>query len=330
MKLCDLNEFALIDRMAKRFPDSSAIGDDCAVLSGPNGLCTLMTTDILIEDVHFLRRGILAGDLGYKALAVNLSDIAAMGGIPRSFLMSLALPPDIEVEWLDDFIDGMSALAKKHNVRLIGGDTTRSPQPIVINITAIGDIPAEEIKLRSSAKVGDIVAVTDYLGDSAAGLKTIQENILETLESQKLRERHCRPIPALEEGRWLATNGNVHAMMDVSDGLHTDIQRILDRSACGAKIDLADLPLSPELTLMAETVGWNARELAVAGGEDYCLLCTIAESDFEACARNFIKQFGKPLYKVGRITNRPGVLDYFENGRQVRFSPHGFQHFSEE
>jgi thiamine-monophosphate kinase len=287
-----------------------------------------VTTDLLIEDVHFLRPEISVPDLGHKALAVNLSDIAGMGGTPRGFLLSLGLPPDLEVEWVDEFIGGMDGLAQEHRVCVLGGDTTRSPGPIVINIVLIGDVASTQVKLRSTAQPGDVIAVTDFLGDSAAGLKTILEKTPESVERQKLRQRHHKPYPRLREGQWLGAKEEVHAMMDISDGLNSDIRRIMDRSRCGARIELSHVPISPELIKLAKDLGWDVRDLAAAGGEDYCLLCSIDRISFEDCALDFQKQFGSPLYRIGEITDRTHSLKYLENGRVTDFSPRGFEHFS--
>jgi thiamine-monophosphate kinase len=332
MKLFDLGEFALIERMTRPFgialPSGSVgPGDDCAILPGTEGRLTLITTDLLIEGVHFLRREISAPELGHKALAVNLSDIAAMGGTPKSFLLSLGLPPDLEIEWVDGFIEGMSALAREYGLNILGGDTTKSLGPIVVNIALMGEGEPAHIKLRSAARPKDIIAVTGFLGDSAAGLRTILENAPKSAAEQKLRERHHKPRPHLREGQWLGGRPEVHAMMDISDGLNSDIQRIMDRSQCGARIELTQLPVSPELKEGAKNLGWDARNLAAGGGEDYCLLCTVDCERFEACARDFREKFGTPLYRLGEITDQTRSLDYLEDGRVTDFSPRGVEHF---
>jgi thiamine-monophosphate kinase len=332
MRLFNLGEFGLIERIVKQFavalpPGFTGPGDDCAILPGQGGLSTLVTTDLLIEDVHFLRREISARDLGHKALAVNLSDIAAMGGTPRSFFLSIGFPPDLKVDWVDSFIEGMSELAQEHGVCILGGDTTKSPGPIVVNITVVGDVISSQVKLRSTARPGDIIAVTDFLGDSAAGLKTILEKTSDSAEQQELRKRHHRPHPQIREGQWLGARSEVHAMMDVSDGLNSDVRHIMDRSHWGARIELSQLPVSPELMKLANDLGWDVHDLAAAGGEDYCLLCTVDSVHFADCARDFQRQFVKPLHRVGEITDRTNMLEYLENGHATKFSPRGFEHF---
>ncbi len=333
MKLSDIGEFGFIARFSPPFikglaADNVGIGDDCAVIPWQGDTSLLVTTDMLIEDIHFLRPRIAPQDLGYKSLAVNLSDIAAMGGNPSSAYLSLGIPPDIEVEWLDEFFLGLRGLADRWGVKLLGGDTTRSPGPLVINVAVLGLAENRFIKYRSSAQSGDIIAVTAQLGDSAGGLMILLEDRAQDQEALYLLESHHRPSPHLAEGAWLARREEVHAMMDVSDGIDSDIKRIMERSGCGARVFLERLPLSEELRRAAGRYNWKALELAAAGGEDYCLLVTVAPKSFPEISRKFQDSFGRPLYDIGIITESKEGLCYLLAERPANLGKAGFNHFT--
>lgn len=333
MKLSVLGEFGFISRFSPPFlagltAGSVGIGDDCALIPWQGDKSLLVTTDMLIEDIHFLRDRIPPQDLGHKALAVNLSDIAAMGGKPGSCYLSLGIPPEIEVEWLDEFFVGLRQLAQRWDVKLLGGDTTKSPGPLVINLTVLGEVENRYVKLRSLARPGDIIAVTDRLGDSAGGLLMLLEGRQPDAELAPLLLAHHRPSPALVEGAWLARQEGVHALMDVSDGIDSDLQRIMERSLCGAEVFLEKLPVSTELTAAAGRFGWQALELAAAGGEDYCLLVTVSPDKFEEIKRGFQEIMGRPLYDIGRITAADTGLSYFLAGQAVKLGKTGFNHFT--
>ncbi|MCX8010773.1 MAG: thiamine-phosphate kinase, partial [Ignavibacteria bacterium] len=230
MKLSAIGEFGFIKRASEilnqKLPkDIVGIGDDCAVIPIESNKSLLVTTDMLVEDIHFLRDKISPLDLGFKSLAVNLSDIAAMGGEPKSAYISIAIPPDVEIEWLDNFYSGIRQLTESENVYILGGDTTKSPNKIVINFSVIGIAQTNFIKYRSSALVGDYICVTDFIGDSGGGLKILLNNLESDDDAKYLVQRHNKPKPQIQEGKWLATRPEVHAMMDVSDGIDSDIQR---------------------------------------------------------------------------------------------------------
>ncbi|MBN1561301.1 thiamine-phosphate kinase [candidate division KSB1 bacterium] len=333
MKLSDIGEFGLIHRIAPHFlqnqpDDVRGIGDDCAVLPLNETESQLITTDMLIEDIHFLRDGITARQLGYKSLAVNLSDIAAMGGSPTAAFLSFGLPEDIPVEWLDDFFAGLAELSQKSCTPLLGGDTTKSMDRIIINIAVLGRARSDRIKYRSTAQIGDVICVTDFLGDSGGGLNIILQDINAEMNpnARQLVQAHCQPDPQLQEGAWLATYDAVHAMLDVSDGIESDIRRIMEESRVGARINVDDIPISTALRSLAEQFGWNAIEIAATGGEDYCLLCTICPRDFPVIARHFEKKFARPLFKIG-IIEKEGALAYYQNSTLIHFARHGWDHF---
>ena len=320
-----IGEFDLIGRISASFnssdgvrpgPGVTGIGDDCAIIPQRSGMDTLVTTDLLIEDRHFLLSDVDPWQLGWKSAAVNISDIAAMGGCPTASFLSLALPPDgIDAGWVDRFIAGFRDMSAKFGVPLLGGDTSASPDKLFINVTVLGECPHGKALRRDSARPGDLVCVTGTLGDSAAGLKLVLERAAagpaaplchserseESSPCQTLIRRHYCPMPRVPEGQALAVCHGVHAMMDISDGIASDLRHILKASSgpgdgnlgpVGAEIDLKKLPLSEVMKYVCALRGWDPAELAVSGGEDYELLFTLAPEAFDAAAAAVRKASG--------------------------------------
>ena len=260
------------------------IGDDCAVL--PMGDEVLVfTSDMLNEGVHFLTDKSTAYQIGYKSLMVNISDVAAMGATPVATLLSLALPEERFGEWSNSFMEGYYEASKKYGVKLVGGDTTKSHSGVCISVTAIGRAPKTDIKRRSKAKTGDVVMVTGELGASAAGLRDVLNGKLRTRNAKI----HLMPEAQVREGEWLGKQEAVHAMCDISDGIASDLQHILDESKRSAVISA--LPV-------AKGAEWSD---AFCGGEDYKLLITVDKSMADDLSKRFERKFGTPLYKIGRI-----------------------------
>lgn len=312
-----MTEFGFIDKICARFAKLplngfEGIGDDCAVLPVADGDALLFTADLLNEGVHFLRRATSARELGGKALAVNLSDIAAMGGRPVATLLSLALPPDAGETWAEEFMEGYRALSECYGVALVGGDTTRSGQGITINVTAIGRAPLSCIKRRSAAHPGDVLFTTGALGASGAGLRDLLAGRLDTPAAVE----HRNPRPQVEEGLWLGMRREVHAMMDLSDGLASDLRHILDRSRVGAEVLLERIPVAEGSDL----------QTAACGGEDYKLLLTADAEGAGRLADEFLKRFGSPLHPLGRITGTRELV-WLQNGNPVPLDWHGFTHY---
>lgn len=274
--LKELGEFGLISRIDALFkaPEGYVgIGDDCAVMPQKNGMQTLVSTDMLIEGTHFILEDISPRELGWKSAAVNFSDIAGCGGRATGSFLSLALPGKLDGEWMEEFISGYKEMSSEAGAPLLGGDTTSSPDRLCINVTVVGEVQEGHAKLRSAARVGDLVCVTGPLGDSAAGLKLILEGLP---REETLIGRHYRPVPRLSEGQALAAIDEVHAMMDISDGVASDLRHILKASRVGARIFESRLPLSEALRSACDRYGWDPVRLALEGGEDYELLFTIA------------------------------------------------------
>lgn len=330
--LSELGEFGLIKRFSQQFindlPEGiTGIGDDCAIISLSEKDALLVTTDMLIEDRHFLLDKIGPYDLGQKSLTVNLSDVAAMGGKPHSAYLSIGIPAKLEVEWLDSFFVGIKELCLNAGAYFLGGDTTKSPDGLVINIGVIGTIDPLKIKRRSTALPGDIICINDAVGDSGGGLKIlIDERPLDKYSSYLVQRHNC-PRAHIEEGKWLAQRAAINAMIDVSDGIESDIHRIMESSAVGAEIEISKLPLSEELINVCEKYNWNAREIGLTGGEDYCLMFTVPENYFNNIENEYVQEFKKPLYRIGKITANQGILTFTQDGEIIEFDKHGFDHF---
>ncbi len=317
ISLTDLGEFGLIGRIRERFPAPegvTGIGDDCAVIPQRSGRDTLVSTDMLIEGTHFLRRDIPPYRLGWKSAAVNISDIAAMGGQPTATFLSVALPADLETGWMEEFLRGYADISRRFGVALLGGDTTASPDRICLNVAVLGECPSGAARLRSAARDGDLVCVTGCLGDSAGGLKAILEGVERDTDVQALIDRHYLPLPRVAEGLRLAATPGVHAMMDISDGIGSDLEHILEASGVGAVIDVPTLPLSPALRRVCVRLGWDAAALAIGGGEDYELLFT--------CTPEAERSLDVPHTVIGVIRDLPGI-----EWRGAEGPVAGFDHF---
>ena len=310
-----LGEFELIEEIRKRFPAPlgvMGIGDDCAILPQRNGYETLVSADLLVEGVHFLMDDITPEQLGWKSVAVNLSDIAAMGGRPIATFLSIALPPTVSDDWVRRFMEGYHQLSELYLTPLLGGDTTRSLERLCINVTVLGEARKGQSRRRDSAQVGDLVCVTGPLGDSAAGLQAILQQVERDEVVERLIKRHYEPMPRVDYGFQLSLCESVHAMMDISDGIGSDLHHILKASGVGATIDVAKIPHSDDLSLLCQRQGWDWRKLAIGGGEDYELLFTLGRD----------ADPGIPYKVIGSITSDAGIR---WNGMEEDVL--GFRHF---
>lgn len=315
-------EDGFIEYLAKSFPSKGnilGIGDDSAVIPGEKGKAWLVTTDALVEGVHFLKDQINAVDLGYKTVAVNVSDIAAMGGEPKYAFLSIALPKTVDCSWVCQVMDGIKEACDKWGILLLGGDTVGSKRDIFINLTLIGEAIQDTIKYRDRAQVGDLICVSGYLGDSGGGLKALQEKLVKTKEVEYLIRSHFHPEPSPTLSLFLAAESNVHAMMDISDGLDCDLRRLMKKSNKGAEINTDLIPISPSLASVGKKEGWDLLQLALTGGEDYCLLLTVAKESFE--------RIQSPLFPIGHITDRANELVYTKKGKEVQLQLDVYNHF---
>lgn len=269
----DIGEFEIISRIKSQVTvpkGITGIGDDCAILPQFSGNNTIVSTDMLIEGTHFLLDKITAFALGWKSSAVNISDIAAMGGRPIGCFLSLGLTAKISSEWIDEFIRGFNAVSD--SCPILGGDTTRSNTQLCINITVLGTCTKDSELKRCGAKTKDLICVTGPLGDSAAGIKLI----LDGQQDSYFTNKHYFPIPRVREGQILAQTQGVHSMMDISDGIGSDLRHILKASHKSAIIDCNAIPLSKQLKSLCAEKAWDALDFALNGGEDYELLFTMS------------------------------------------------------
>ena len=302
------------------------IGDDCAVYkTGPDRV-SLVTTDTMVEGVHFDLAWHPPLELGRKAASVNISDIAAMGGLPRFALLSLALTPTFGSQWLDAFMAGFLAVLAEHGVALIGGDTVQSGHESVLSVTVLGEMEEAELLGRKGARDGDVVLVSGFLGEAAAGLALCRSGRAHDLHWQPLVGAHLDPVPQVALGRVLAVSRLVHAMQDISDGLATDLAHICAESGVGAVVTAEKIPLSPLLRQAAETCGQSPLDWALSGGEDYQLLFTTGEQQVAALRSMVWEKTGRELFAVGRITAGQGVF-LEEAGQRREISYRGYEHF---
>ncbi len=336
MNLRDIGEFGFIKRISRGClirPQNviKAIGDDAAAFIPAPGQVILVTTDLLVERVHFLRDTTSGFNLGYKALSVNLSDIAAMGGIAREAFISIAVPENCLIEYLEDLYNGIKTLAAEFDVNLLGGDTTRSKADLIINVSVVGYAFEKEILYRNTAQHGDIICTTGFLGDSRAGLYLIMNDIkADSNELKALLNAHVIPKQYLREGRFLALQDGVHAVIDVSDGLSSDIGHIAEESNVGIRLYSEKIPVSNNLEKFCARFDFDPVEYAFAGGEDYTLLCTISPEKVNHIAANYVKRFRNPLYQIGEITDSGKMELILSNGQIRSFTPSGWDHFKYE
>ena len=296
-------EFELINDIKAMFPvpeGITGIGDDCAVIPQRSGMETLVSTDMLVEGTHFILDDIPAYRLGWKSAAVNFSDIAAMGGIPVGSFLAVALPKTLPEGWVEEFMKGYRDISEHFGFPLLGGDTTASRDRLSICVTVLGKAVAGRSRKRSTAEPGDLICVTGTLGDSAAGLQAVLKGVTRDEKVKYLIDRHYLPTPLIEAGIVLSREEGVHAMMDISDGVGSDLRHILEESHCGAVVDIRELPMSEEMQGFCTDNGLDPVELALCGGEDYELLFTVSP---ETEARLDVEHT-----VIGRITEEPGMV----------------------
>jgi thiamine-monophosphate kinase len=338
MKVSELGEFGLIDLLAKMVEASRnkqqtswqqlivGMGDDAAAWQGDASL-QLATTDSLIQDVHFSLDITPWHELGWKALAVNLSDIAAMGGVPIYALVSLALPGDVNVDDVVVMYQGMLELAEQHGVALIGGDTCRAPL-VSINVTVLGGMGDKRkgVLRRNAAEAGDKVAVTGYPGGAAAGMEMLTKKLHFDAEAAAyLRKAFLQPVPRIAEGQLLLKHG-VKAAIDISDGLVADLAHICQASCVSARVEINKLPIH---RAVADNFGARALELALTGGEDYELLFTAREDVVDEVRRDA----ACPVTVIGEIEGggEAGKVNLIDiKGEPFLVSKAGWEHFRAE
>ena len=322
-------ENEIIERLIKHYAFShpmlkKGIGDDAAVwLAAGAREFQLATTDMLVEEIDFRREWITPRELGRKSIAVNLSDLGAMGARPRFFTVSLGMPANVTKRWIREFYDGLTACGFEHGAVLVGGDLSRADK-ITISITAFGESENRKITYRSGGRPGDLLFVTGTLGKSAAGLKLLQLGITRSRSGSRREalRAHRMPEPRCAVGRWLAQSGNVRCMMDISDGLAADLPRMCAASEVDAEIFAEKIPIFAESALW----GCDPLELALSGGEDYELLFAVPRAK-----KHFLKKLPPefpPVMHIGSMLEGNGKVWIAGDGiTRRRLTIKGFDHF---
>lgn len=287
------------------------IGDDAAVWQPSRSHRSVISSDMLVEGVHFTRELMTLEDAGWRAMAANLSDLAAMGARPVLATVALGIPVSGAENDVLAVYRGIAACARRYAVAIAGGDLSRSGA-IAIAITVVGEVRASNLKLRSGGRPGDVLAVTGKLGRARAGLSGEAAGVT----------AFRRPTPRIAEGRFLAASANVRAMMDCSDGLSTDLGRLCAASGCGA--DLDEVPVADAARAAAQRIGEDAEEFALRGGEDFELLVAVRARAFEYLASRFEKRFATPLLRVGTLSDASPI-----KFRGQAMLPTGWDHFHE-
>ena len=353
-----MNEFEFIEKLRRRVedrvnPDSSCIphpsslvrgiGDDAAVFKSSSGRDVVVSTDLLVENIDFRRDTTDPNLLGHKALAVSLSDVAAMGSRPGWALLSIGVPESVwSSEFLDSFYSGFFELAARYSVTLIGGDVSRTPDKIVIDSILIGETPKTGAVFRSGAEPGDHIFVTGFLGDAAAGLRLIErgarlpprttndqsvEANSETGEHHRLEHlllRQLRPEPRVGWGLLLGEQKLATAMIDISDGLSSDLNNLCAESKVGALIDASQIPIDPVVTELAGRRALDPLMLALHGGEDFELLFTVKPEFVSKLPK---RVDGVSLTRIGKIQEAANDVRILEGSRTWDLEPGGWEHF---
>ncbi len=325
------SERELIQKIHQACNDSAdglvkGIGDDCCEVNAQGSW--LISTDTLVDSIHFDRSWHLPELLGRKSLAVNLSDIAAMGGRPRFVLLSLCLPEDLDGEWISRWLDGVLEMLQQFDCRLIGGDTVQG-KGLVLTVTVLGEPVGNGAIYRSGASVGDTVWVSGTLGSAGGGLELLavekrNPGSLDLSRWQPLLDAHLDPLPCIELGMELAESGLVTAMQDISDGIATDLAHICQASGTGALIKVEQLPFLPELASAAEVLGMNVEDFILRSGEDYQLVFTVRMG----CERELLRlmeEKGRHVFQIGTIRRGQGVFLQKDSGEE-EISFQGYEH----
>ena len=302
-------------------------GDDAAVLAADADRLLLLACDMMVEGVHFRRHWARPWQLGWKAMAQNISDIAAMGGRPFAAVASIAAPGDLPEEAAAGIAEGLVAASSRYGASLVGGDLVGSTGPVVIDVAITGWVPRDRLLLRRGARPGDALLVTGQLGAAAAGLAALQHGLPQAespLLAEALRAHH-EPQPRLEEAQAIAAARLATAMMDLSDGLADDLPRLCQQSGVGARINAAAIPIAPASSFVAHSLGLSDLRLALSGGEDYQLLLTCPPQAVQALAAA-VAQAGSPLTVIGEIIREEEVTMLDAEGRAHPLG-RGFDHF---
>jgi thiamine-monophosphate kinase len=334
MLIGELGEFALINRLQQRLQKTAStqlvrgIGDDCAVVRPMAGVDLLLTTDTQEEGVHFRRAWSTPEDIGWRCLAVNVSDIAAMGGNPVGAVIALSAPPSLEVAFVEALYDGLQELATAYDCPIIGGNISKASEHLTVTITVLGEVPSGQGVYRSGAQVGDEVWVTGDLGGAKAGLEALlHPEALTGLATSEVLRRYRRPRPRLWEAQYLRQHGVLHSLIDISDGLSSDLAHICTESGVSAQLEAVDIPVSEEVRHIAHALQVAPLTLALHGGEDFELCFTAPAGAVSRLQPTFTAHFQCPLRRVGTIQAGHGVTLRRPDGTPQPLSARGYDHF---
>ncbi len=316
-----------IDEVASRTRNRGSrvrlgVGDDASLFRASSGFEQILTCDWFLEGTHFLRDKHPPDAVGWKCLARAVSDVAAMGGIPRCFLLSLALPISHTGQWLDEFLQGLHRAARRFGCALAGGDTTRRSD-ILINVTVVGEVRTSLAVLRSGARPGDALFVSGRLGEAALGLRLIRGSNRRANGRDPVLRKHLYPEPRVALGRWLADKRLASAMMDLSDGLSTDLSRLCAASEVGARIEAEKLPVA-RVSRGGKRQEKDSLHLALHGGDDYELLFSVPPGKLHRIPRSFR---GISLTAIGKIRKDGGLLLVEKSGREISLPNRGWDPF---
>lgn len=334
LKVSEVGEFDLIDRLARRLkppnPDVLVgIGDDVAVLRVGEDRCILATCDVQVAGIHFLPEKVDPYRLGRRCAAVNLSDIAAVGGRPTHFLVSLLLPSDTDVAFLEALYDGLSDEAGRYGADVVGGNVSSS-RCLQIDLTLLGEAAPEHVLRRGGARPGDRVLVTGRVGASAAGLALVLNPALDVPEPfrRSVLDAHLTPTPRLPESQAIVAAGGATAMIDVSDGLAQDLGHICDASGVGVRIRAEAVPIDEATRWVAQAAARDPLEWGLGGGEDYELLFTARPERVEGIVAAVQQATGTPVAVIGEVVRAAqGRRLVFADGREAELAPRGWVHF---
>ena len=309
----------------KRESEEVGVGDDAAAVGISPGMLLVATTDCQVEDVHFIKSLITPETLARKSVAVSVSDIAAMGGVPKYVLASAGFSKDQDEQYLARMIDGFKESEKEFGVEIIGGNLSSS-EKIFLDITALGEVEPDKIVKRDGASEGDLIFVSGTLGDSALGLRLLKKGDWPS-SGESAVQKHLKPLPRLKLGRELARAGCVTSMIDVSDGLLLDLQRITIDKGLGARVYAENIPTSDSFKDLAQSCSEDMHELPLSGGEDYELLFTSKEDNKEKVF-DIAKDTGTQITEIGVVTGSYNIEIIDSDGNHINLKQRGFVHFN--
>ena len=331
-RVSEIGEFGLIERLTRMLPQPADVlvgaGDDAAVFKLASGRIVVATCDMFIEGIHFDLSACEPSHVGSRAMTANLSDIAAMGCKPLFATVSLGVSPDTATSVVEQIYEGLIETAGRHSAVIVGGDTVRSPERIVIDVSLIGEPVGSRYLTRSGASSGDQIVVTGYPGQSAAGLEIILSGgNREGKGEEGLVRAHLEPQARVEQGLFLAENDHASAAIDLSDGLKQDLGHVCEMSRVGAAIDLEKLPISTDLAEYCRKNSKNVARLCLSGGEDYELLFTVREDGLETFIAEWQDRFDLPATVIGRMTSEFAGVRLQDGDQSALADATGYDHF---